>query len=108
MGASFSGTELETPFLQIWSGLNPRYSSRKLKTIVKVSDTKVRLGRLDLFQDDVLRFAYDFQVPFDNNQAERDVRMVKLQQKIFGCWRSHNGAEAFLDVWSYLAIPNRR
>lgn len=61
------------------------------------------LRRLDLYQDDVLRFAYDFRVPFDNNQAERDVRMVKLQQKISGGWRSQSGAEAFLDVRSYLA-----
>ena len=61
------------------------------------------LRRLDIYQDDVLRFAYDFRVPFDNNQAERDVRMVKLQQKVSGCWRTTTGAEAFLDVRSYLA-----
>ena len=61
------------------------------------------LRRLDIYQDDVLRFAYDLRVPFDNNQAERDVRMVKLQQKVSGCWRTTTGAEAFLDVRSYLA-----
>lgn len=61
------------------------------------------LRRLDEFQDDVLRFAVDFAVPLDNNQAERDIRMIKLQQKISGGWRSQHGAEAFLDVQSYLS-----
>ena len=65
------------------------------------------LAWLETHRADVLRFATDFVVPFDNNQAERDVRMVKLQQKISGGWRSNTGAEAFLGVRSYLGTPRK-
>lgn len=61
------------------------------------------LGRLDTYADDVLRFATDFVVPFDNNEAERQVRMVKVQQKISGGFRTKTGATAWLAVRSYLA-----
>jgi len=65
------------------------------------------LGRLDDYRDDVLRFAADFAVPFDNNLAERDIRMIKLQQKISGCWRTLAGAEAFCALRSYISTARK-
>ena len=65
------------------------------------------LVRLDRDRDAVLRFAHDFRIPFDNNQAERDIRMVKLQQKISGCWRTITGAERFLAIRAYLSTANK-
>jgi transposase len=55
----------------------------------------------------VLQLLDDGRVPFDNNQAERDLRMVKLQQRISGCWRTLAGAEAFLALRSYLATARK-
>jgi transposase len=66
------------------------------------------LARLDAHRDEVLRSLDDTRVPFDNNQAERDLRMVKLQQKISGCWRTLPGAEAFLTVRSYVLTARKQ
>jgi transposase len=65
------------------------------------------LARLDTHRGQVLRFLDDLRVPFDNNQAERDLRIVKLQQKISGCWRTLAGAEAFLALRSYVATARK-
>jgi len=65
------------------------------------------LDRLDHHRDEVCRFLDDLRVPPTNNQAERDIRMVKLQQKISGCWRTLHGAQAFLTVRSYIATARK-
>jgi transposase len=56
---------------------------------------------------DYLRYAHDLRVPFDNNEAERVIRMAKLRIKVSGCMRSAAGAEAFCAIRSYLATATR-
>jgi transposase len=65
------------------------------------------LIRLDTQRADVLRFTTNFDVPFDNNQAERDVRMVKLPQKISGTWRTLAGANAYCTIRSYVSTMRK-
>ena len=66
------------------------------------------LRRLDEQREQVLRFAHDFQVPFDNNLAERDIRMIKIQQKVSGSWRTTTGAHRFLALRAYISTSRKQ
>ncbi len=66
------------------------------------------LLRLDEREQEALRSAHDFRVPFDNNLCERDLRMIKLQQKISGCWRTRQEAERFLAIRSYISTARKQ
>jgi transposase len=76
---------------------------KKKRGRVARSKSRNLLERLRDYEEDVLRFMDNPLAPYTNNQGERDLRMVKVQQKISGCFRSMKGAEIFCLIRSYLS-----
>jgi transposase len=76
--------------------------------LTKKSKTQNLLQRFINYKDAILAFAGNFTIPFGNNIAEQAIRMVKLKQKISGCFRSEQGAKDFADIRSYIATAKKQ
>ena len=76
--------------------------NKRVKSKIYREDERCLLRRLEKYRENHLLFLRDFNVPFDNNLSERDLRHVKTKQKISGCWRSMTGAQNYLNVKSVI------
>ena len=64
--------------------------------------------RLANYKVSVCLFIHNFNVPFDNNQAERDLRMIKVKTKVSGCFRTEEGARDYLKIMSYVGTAHKQ
>lgn len=80
---------------------------QKKKGRKKKGKERSLIERLTALKASVCLFVRDFTVPFDNNQAERDVRNVKTKTKVSGCFRTESGAQYYLDIMSYISTGRK-
>jgi transposase len=88
--------------------LNPLLPTSGKRGRPKHTPAQNMLHRFQVYKDAILAFWRDRRVPFDNNLAERDLRMMKLQQKISGCFRTVAGAEGFCLIRSYISSARKQ
>jgi transposase len=116
-----NAARLENPTEEQQQAISDQYDQIVVKGLayhvglgpLKPNSVKKRIGhnlliRLRDFKTETLRFLYDSEVPFTNNLAERDIRLVKLKQKVSGGFRTHVGAEIFVSIRSLVSTVQKQ
>jgi transposase len=116
-----NAARLENPTAEQQQAISDQYDQIVVKGLayhvglgpLKPNSVKKRIGhnlliRLRDFKTETLRFLYDSEVPFTNNLAERDIRLVKLKQKVSGGFRTHVGAEIFVSIRSLVSTVQKQ
>jgi transposase len=86
------------PILEKKKGKRGRHGKGKTRSLIE---------RFFNYKESICLFTKNFSVPFDNNLAERDIRMIKVKMKVSGCFRTTEGAESFLTIMSYLGTAKK-
>lgn len=116
LGQTFLGKELLEAFSKEYDDIMshadkecppPEVTKERKRGKIRRGKTRALIEQLKKFKDDVCRFAHNFAVPFDNIQAERDVRNVKTKTKVSRCFRSVKGAQDYLKIMSFISTGNK-
>lgn len=97
-----------TRWLNVGLAANPPSPPTGQRGRPKQTPARNLLERLHTQRAAILAFLHDFAVPFDNNQAERDLRMLKVKQKVSGCFRSPAGADYFCRIRGYISTLRKQ
>ena len=115
LGQTFLGKELLEAFSKEYEDIMsyadkecpPEVPKERKRGKIRRGKTRALIERLKKFKDDVCSFAHNFALTFDNNQAERDVRNVKVKTKVSGCFRSIKRAQNYLKIMSFISTGNK-